>query len=342
MLKPVNTYGSISPRTQALAAAKLLAIGQPAMNTQRFAQIDYQPQRSTKVRKWRRYNPFGGRTTTLVEGVAPAPVEISYTDITVTLEQLGIVVPITDVIQDTHEDPILNTVIQRVSEDIAETIESRTFDVLKSGTNVFYANGAAGRAYVNSGPTVGDFRRIVRALQRADAKPFTTIIAPTASESTTGIEAAYFALCHTDMEGELRRSLSGFKTIVEYANPGEALPNEIGAFERIRFVTSRLYEPWYAAGASGTTFLSNGEAPATSAPCDVYPIVVVARDSYAVVRLQGYDAVKVSVVNPNEVNQANPVGQIGFVSAKTWFAAARLNERWLATLEAAVAANPAA
>jgi len=72
----------------------------------------------------------------------------------------------------------------------------------------------------------------------------------------------------------------------------------------------------------------------------VYPLLIVARDAYAVVRLQGRQAAKVMVLNPNKPRGGDPLGQKGTVSWKTYYTAAILNEEWIARLECACTANP--
>lgn len=335
----INSYGSLSPIEAVKASGKLLAVGQPKMYLQRTGQTDDQPMNSTRTRKWRRYHSFPITKAPLAEGIAPAEQQLTYTDYVCVLQQYGSRYPITDVVADTHTDPILQVLMTRGGEQAAKVTEVVTFDCLKGGTNVYFANNAANRAAVNSPLTAGDVRRLLRQFDRQYAQEITEIISPSAKVSTAGVEGGYYAYAHTDIWNDLRK-LSGFKTVVEYGDPSQALPGEKGAFERLRFILSPLYEPWYAAGTSGTTYLANTSAPSTSTACDVYPIVVVARDSYAVVRLQGKKAVKVMVHNPGQPAIGNELGQKGFVSWIMWYGCARLNEQWIARIEVACTANP--
>jgi N4-gp56 family major capsid protein len=341
MASNVTTYGDISPRTATLAAKRLLAVGQPLITTQRFGMIDDQPQKKSKTRKWRRYHAFAAATSPLAEGIAPAGHALTYTDVVATLEQYGDLVEITDVVEDTHEDPVLQVSVDRSGEQAAETVEVVTIDVLKAGTNVYYANNVTSRATVNSGPTRADLRRVVRGFDRNKAKRISRIVSPSALFATEPVEAGFFAMGHTDLEPDIR-NITGFKPVAEYSNPGAAIPGEIGAVERIRFVLTPLFTAWEAAAtsATGTTYLSSGAAAATALAPDVYPLLIVARDAYAVVRLQGRQAAKVMVLNPNKPRGGDPLGQKGTVSWKTYYTAAILNEEWIARLECACTANP--
>ena len=80
-------------------------------------------------------------TTPLVEGVTPSATQFSYEDVSATLLQYGQIVEITDVIEDTHEDPVLNDATVQAGENIGRTMEALDWGILRAGTNVFYANG---------------------------------------------------------------------------------------------------------------------------------------------------------------------------------------------------------
>lgn len=336
----INLYGDISPRTALKAAKNFLKVMQPLTVTQRFAQQDYQPQNSSQTRKWRRYENFSENKAPLSEGVTPPGHSITYTDVTAILRQYGDRVNLTDVIQDTHEDPVLKIMTQRSAEQAAQTIELITIDIIKAGTNVVYAGGVASRVAVASELTRSDIRVAVRTLDRSIATPFTSIISPSAKVSTQGVEPAFYAMGHTDLEPDIR-NITGFKSFVEYGNPSSATPGEVGAVERVRFILTQNFDSWEEAAtdaASQTSFLSGGAATAGSA--DVYPVIVVARDAYAVVRLQGRNAIRMMVLNPGVPRGGDEVAQRGSIAWKTWFAGAILNENWLIRIECACTAIP--
>jgi len=333
-----NTYGDISPRTAGYATKDLLERGQPMAVLERFGYFDPQGKNKTKTRKWRRYEALQPATTPLIEGVTPAGSKISYTDIEVVLQQYGDFVPLTDVILDTHEDPVLQEMSQVLAEQIVETIELVRFSALKAGTNVFYSNGTT-RATVNGTVSKGDLRKIKRTLQRNRARVIADVIAPTAKVATEPVAKAFFAVGHTDLDSDLQ-NVPGFVPVEKYSAMGKVMDGEIGKIEGIRFILTDLFEPWQEAGASGTTFLSGGIEVSSSASADVYPLLVFAKDAYAIVPLQGANAVTPAVKNPEPV-QGDELGQRGFVSWKAWQATAILNDAWMARYEVAATADPA-
>ena len=338
-MQNLNTYGDISPRTAVKAAKRLLRVAQIRMVTQRFGQADDQDKNSSKIRKWRRYELLPPAVAPLAEGITPHGLKVSYSDYMATLQQYGAVINLTDVIEDTHEDPVLKTFTDHCVTQASQTIELVTFDILKSGSNVQYAGGVATRALVNVGPSRADLRVISRTLNRNRAEKITQVIAPSEKISTSGVPAAYFGMCHTDLLPDMR-TVTGWKNAVEYSNPNEPLPYEEGAVDEFRFIFTQECTPFTALGASGTTFLSSGTAPTTSAAADVYPIIIVGKDAYGVVRLQGMNAAKIYVKNPNEPTKDDPLAQRGTIGWKMWFAAAILNELWMCRYEVACRATP--
>jgi len=334
----LNTYGDVSPRTGGYATKELLKRGQEMMILERFGQFDPQGKNKTKTRRWRRYLCLPPATSPLAEGVTPPGQKLRYQDVNVTLEQYGDWVQITDVIQDTHEDPVLNEAIDICSEQAAETIELLRFYVLRAGSNVYYAAGVTSRATVDSPAINADLRKVYRGFRRAKAKPISKIIKASPFIGTEPVRSAFFGLCHSDCEADLY-ALGGFVPVEKYSNADKAMVNEFGKFENFRFLSSSLFDPWETAGASGTTYLSGGVEVSVGANCDVYPILLLAKDAYGIVPLQGENAIKPAVKNPMPA-PGDPLGQRGFVSWKTYQASVILNQLWMARLEVAVTANP--
>ena len=336
----INTTGDISERVGVKCVKRLLRVGQPLLVTQRFAQMDTQPQNSGKVRKWRRYHSFAVTTAPMAEGVTPAGHGMPFTDYVATLQQFGDVVELTDIVQDTHEDPILKEMVSKSGEQFAKVIEAITIDTLKGGSNVFYASGVASRSLVNAPPKRSDIHLITRAFNRANASPISRMIAPSEKISTAGILPGFYAMGSTDLDADIR-AMTGFESVASYGNPGQATAGEMGAVLNVRFILTPNFEPWDASGLAGTTYLANGTAPSGATQADVYPVIVVARDAYACVRLQGRTAVNIMVLNPNTPRGGDPSGQRGSVAWKTMYACAITNESWIARLECACTANPA-
>jgi N4-gp56 family major capsid protein len=207
-----------------------------------------------------------------------------------------------------------------------ETIETLRWNVVKAGTNVGYANGTQ-RTDVNSVITLAKQRTATRALKRQRAKYLTKIVGSSGNFSTEPIAAAFIAVCHTDMETDIR-NMQGFIPVQKYGNPGSAWMNEIGTVEDVRYVRSVLFTPFLGGGAASTTMVN------TSSVADVYPVIYFAQDCFGLVPLKGKAAVSLMVVNPKAVS-GDPLGQRGSVGWKTMQGSIILNDLWLYRLECA-------
>lgn len=338
----INVYGDLSPRIGGRNAAEFLKELRPALVLQKFGKRESQGKNKGRSIFWRRIHNLPPALAPLVEGVTPSGQRISYSDVPSYLQQYGDVVYITDVIADTHEDPILAEIRSNAAGAAAQTVELLTYSTLCSGTQVLYAGGASAtaRTEVSSGPTKGDIRRAVRTLQRNLTPKITKVISASPNVGTRPVEAGYYAVCHEDLENDLR-NIPGFLLAVEYGNARNVLPEEFGSLEKVRFVTSQNAKPWLAAATNkaGTTYLSNGQTPTSSAAPDVYPILIFGEGAFGVIGLQGPSAATISVVNPT-ATISDPLAQRGAVGWKLWFDCVILDDLRLLRYEVLCKADP--
>jgi N4-gp56 family major capsid protein len=347
----ITTYGDISPAVAAYSVVRMLKRAMPYLHLEKFGQTYPLPTNSTQTAKFRRYflqgahgaagpNDGGGvngagaafytplATTPLVEGVTPQGMVLANQDYTVTLQQYGNFVTITDVIEDTHTDPVLQQATDILGEQAAQTVETLRFNVLVAGTNVWYAGSVANRASVVTAIQLADQRHVTTGLNRQNARKITQVVASTADFNTKSVEASYMAVCHPDLESDLR-SMTGFKVVADYGPHTSPFEGEIGSCEQVRYLTSTIIAPFInAGGAVGTTGLrSTG-----GAQVDVYPILIFGRDAYGIVPLKGKSSMTPMVVNPKPA-AGDPLGQRGTVGWKLWTQTVILQDAFMARLE---------
>lgn len=317
-------YGDISPRTAAYAEKELLKRGIPYLVLEKFGQSKPLPDHSSKVIKFRRYNALNNTPVALTEGVTPDSETLTATDVPATLSQYGGLVTITDVIMDTHEDPVLNESTTLLGEQAAQLIEKMRFGVLKAGTNVQYANGAARNA-VNTALTITLQRRATRALKRQNGRAITNVIRSTPAYETANVAPAFIGLIHPDLESDVR-NMTNFVPMEKY---GTLTPfeNEIGKVEDVRYLSSTIFSPWEDGGGAKGTMLST-----TGTSADVYPVLYLAANAYGIVALKGMFAVTPMVVNPKP-SDSDPMAQRGHVSWKAMQTCVILNDAWMIRAE---------
>ena len=233
-------------------------------------------------------------------------------------------VEITDIIADTHEDPILQEAVAVSSEQAAKTVETLRYNVLKACTNVFYGNSVVGRTTVATAITRADQRKVVRALERQEAQFITSIVKSTPSFNTESVLPAYVGVTHVDLTSDIR-TLQGFISVADYGGRGQ-WETEIGSCEDVRYLKSTIFTPYPGAGASTSTLL------ATGGKTDVYPVMYFGKDAYGMIALKGKYAITPIVINPVP-SKSDPLGQRGSVSWKTMQTTVILNDAWMGVLE---------
>lgn len=329
----MTVYGDITPRTAAYAVDKMLERAQPQLNMAKFAVLTAVPKGKTKVVKWRRYGRLAPTTTPLTEGVTPTAGNITSTDVTATLDQYGQRVQITDVIMDTHEDPVLNELSGSLGETAGQTAEMIIYNVIKAGTQVQYSNGTQ-RTDVNTPIAAGVCRKAIRQLKAQDARPLTSMLNATDGVGTTPIPPCYVCFVHPNVEMDLQNLTNfpaGYTRIQNYGTFKPLCDAEIGSFENIRFVSSTLYTALANAGGALGSMLGGTAA-------DVYQSVVVGKESYASVNLAASGSGMTPIVVNPKPSDSDPMGQRGHVAFKMWATAAILNDAWMTRIEHAVTA----
>jgi N4-gp56 family major capsid protein len=325
----MSVFGDITPRTAAFAAKELLKRGLPYLILEKFGQSKPLPGNSSKTVKFRRYNALDATPTALAEGITPASQSLTVTDVTANLQQYGSRIQITDVIIDTHEDPVLNESVTLLGEQAAQMIEKMRYGVLKAGTNVVYANGATRNA-VNTVLTIATQRKATRALKRQNGRPITNVVKSTPAWGTEAIAPGFIGLTHPDLESDIR-GMPGFVPAEKY---GSMTPfeNELGKVEDVRYLTSTIFDAFPDAGGAKGTTLSTGGANS-----DVYPVLYIAANAYGIVPLKGMHAVTPMVVNPKP-SDSDPMGQRGHAAWKSMQTAVILNDAWMVRCEVAATA----
>ncbi len=344
----VTGYGDISPAVAAYSVVRMLKRAMPYLHFEKFGQTYPLPTNSTNTAKFRRYFLSGATgsagtgsgayyvpvaTTPLVEGVTPAGSKLANQDYTVTLKQYGDYVTITDVIQDTHTDPVLQAATDILGEQAALTVETLRFNILKAGTNLFRANAVGARNLIVTPPSLTDLRRVATSLNRQNAKKITQVVASNPDFNTKSVEAAYMAVCHPDLETDLR-GLTGFKPVADYGPHTTPFEGEIGSIEQIRFLTTTVAAPYADLGGAAATMRATTNA---AVACDVYPILVFGRDAYGIVPLKGKSSMTPMVVNPKPA-AGDPLAQRGTVGWKLWTETVILQQAFMAVLETAATA----
>lgn len=330
-----STFTTIDQRTNTYAEVEMLAWAQAVVVLSKFGMTKPLPKNKSDNITFRRIVPFSAATTPLTEGVTPTAQQFTYEDVTAAMAQYGVLVEFTDWVADLCEDPAFNDALKAVADQMAKTIEAVTWGVVRAGTNVYRANGTQ-RTDINTPVDQTQQRAITRFLNRQKAGKISRIQDASPNYATRAVWAAYVGCGHTDVEHDLLE-MASFVPVAEYGTRRMLCDEEIGACENVRYVLSPDLSPFTDAGGayggSGTDMVSTS---GTSA--DVYPIMYFGKDSYGVVPLKGRGSVEPIMIPVSQRDKSDPLGQRGYVGAKHYFTAVRLNESWMARAECGVTA----
>jgi N4-gp56 family major capsid protein len=349
----VQGYNTVASRNLIRAAQGMLEHAQPITVLGDFGTQREMPQNSTDTLVFRRTLPLGAvaagtniqnggpagyintpviaaNSYLLSEGVTPNSQSITFQDVSVQLQQYGVLFKFSSKTELLYEDDIPGEMTKLTGETMAEVLELVRYGVVKAGSVVLYANGSS-RSAVNTPVTLNVLRKAARVLESNRAKRVTSRLAPGVNFATRAVQPAYVVFCHTDAVSDIR-NLPGFTRVEEYGSFKPIHDREFGSVEDFRFISSPLFAPFAAAGASTL----NGMVSVANANVDVYPLILIAEDCWGQVALKGFNAIKPIVLKSSQTNHANPLGQFGYVGASTWFNAVRLNEAWMARVEVGV------
>lgn len=324
-------YGDVNPETAGYLSKKFLERALEYMPFEPFVSGITLPANETKTLRFRRWVgdwDAAVENMYLAEGVVPTAQQVTMEDVTVTLSQMGGLTKLTDVIEDTHTDPVLNQMYDILSEQAPRIIELDRYYTLRAATSKYYSNGSA-RGNVNTAITTNLLKKIIRFLQRNSALPITKYAKTTPDYDTANLNPCWIAIGHIDLQGDIE-GLSGFIPARNYPTHEKVFEGEPGSWQRIRFILSPMVAPYKNSGGAKGTMVSTG---GTSA--DVYPLFIFGKNAWDSVALKGKFAVKPMVVNPGNINQANPLAQFGYCSWKTMQKSVITSDDWCAVAEVA-------
>lgn len=349
----IQNYGTVASRNLIRAAQGMLEHAQPITVLGDFGTQREMPQNSTDTLVFRRTLPFGASTTgttiegssryvgtpditasnfVLAEGVTPNANTISFQDVSVQLQQYGVLFKYSSKVEQLYEDDIPGEMVKLTGETLAEVMEMVRYGVLKAGSTVIYANGSS-RSAVNTAISLNALRKAARTLESNRSRRVTSRLAPGVNFGTRAVQPAFIVFVHTDAVADIR-NLPGFTRVEEYGSFKPIHDREVGACEDFRFISSPLLKSFAAAGSATL----NGMLSIGAANVDVYPFIIIGEDCWGQVALKGMSAIKPVVLKASQTNHANPLGQFGYVGASTWFATVRLNDAFMARIEAGVTA----
>ena len=290
----LSTTAVITPAVNTYFNKLLLVRNKPRLIHGLFADRSDLPGGHGKSVTWRRYAQLATATAVITEGVKPPGKRLSKQDISATVAQYMDFVHISDVLEFTCENKILNIATVELNDQMLRTEDELIRNVIVSTASVTTATGGDVTA---TDLNETDIDAIANALQNVDAMPVTPLIKASVGQGTSSVLPSYWAMMHTELNSDIRK-VTGFIGTNEYGTQGGVLPAERGAVNEVRFLSSSVA---HKEGNVTSAF------PATAGT--YYYIPIMARHAYGVVDLKKANA-KMIIHPRGSAGAADPGDQL--------------------------------
>jgi N4-gp56 family major capsid protein len=223
----------------------------PTLIHTKFAQKRILPEKNGDTIVFRRYSKLDTVPIPLVDSITPPGAPLSVTDIKARVDFYGNFVTITNQVQLTVEDRVLNESARLLAQNLAQTMDEVTRDVLASTTSVLQcSNGINGATPTEL--TKADCDSAVKTLLGNDAQMISEVIKSSTGIGTTPTRPAFWAYIDTDLLDDLE-AVANFVNSSNYASQQPVLDAEWGSTGNIRW----LYTSVGKVSAAATPVYSN-------------------------------------------------------------------------------------
>ena len=249
---------------------------------------------------FRKFNSLTAAVTPLTEGVTPSGSSIDVTKVEATVRQYGDFVTISDKIDMVGIDPVVAETSAVLGEQAGLTVDTVVRDIVVAGTNVLYAGGGTS-ASASKYLTGADVKKAVRALKKANAKPY---------EGNS-----YIGIIDPETASDLMDDPM-WQDVSKYNGGTAIMDGEIGKLYGVRFI----------------------ETTNVKVADNIHSTMIIGKDAYGVCDVEKGSTPQIIVKEAGSAGTADPLNQRSSVGWKTLFTAVRLNEVAMIRIEHGVSA----
>lgn len=308
----ITTTSVLPPAVREYYDRLLLMTAYPQLVHTKFAQKRILPEKMGDTIVFRRYARLATVPIPLVDGVTPPGAPLSATDIKARVDFYGNFVTITNQVELTVEDRVLNEAARLLAQNLAQTMDEVTRDVLASTSSVLQcSNGVNGQTPTEL--TKADIDSAVKTLLGNDAEMISEVVTGTNAFATAPVRPAFWAYIDTDLLDDLE-AVANFLHSSNYASQQTVLDAEWGSTGNVRWL-----------------YTSVGSV--SSATPAVYNNFIIGKEAYAVVHLRS-ETGEFYIEPLGSAGAADPLHQRGSVGWQHPFVARILNDAFMLNLMA--------
>ena len=308
----ITTVAVLPPAVREYYDRLLLMTAYPTLIHTKFAQKRILPEKMGDTVVFRRYSRLPTVPIPLVDGVTPPGSPLSATDIKARVDFYGNFVTITNQVELTVEDRVLNEAARLLAQNLGQTMDEVTRDVLASTISVLQcSNGVNGNTPTEL--TKADIDTAVKTLLGNDAEMISEVVVGRDAFGTAPVRPAFWAYIDTDLLDDLE-NVSNFSNSANYPNQQSVLDSEWGATGNVRWLYTSI-------------------GSVSSASPAVYNNFIIGKEAYAVVHL-GSETGEFYIEPLGSAGAADPLHQRGSVGWQHPFVSRILNDAFMLNLMA--------
>lgn len=293
----VQTTASLSQEVATYYEKRFLERAQNYLVMKEGGQMRSHESNEGKTLRFTRYTPLAVSTTALSEGSNPSEVDLTATNVDVTLSSYGTSVKVSRFLSTTSIDERDKEKIDVVSENMGRTLDQLVREELFAGATAQLAGGKADVSSIAASDTLtaAEIRKAVKTLETNGAWEY---------EGRGKFLGKLQPSTKFDFTGD-----STWENAAVYSNVDALYKNEMGTMHGVRLLLS-----------------NNGKT--TSSTTTVYSNFVHGKEAFGVYDLAG-DKPKLYIVPGSQADSGNPAGRFGFISWAGTYAVKTLNANWL-------------
>lgn len=313
----MNTHTTSTPGMSAEMKTyydmRLIDLVEPELVHAQFGQKRPIPKNGGKIIEFRQFSALPKALKPLTEGVTPDGNKLSVTSKTAEVSQFGDYVTVSDMLELTSIDPVIEEATLLTSSQAGRTLDTVVRNVLAGGTNVYYAPTSAGAEI--------DIRMALQKTCLLTPKVVRTAANILKRANAKKIEGKYVAIIHPDVSADLMGTQE-WQDAQKHVHPEKIYEGEIGELYGVRFVETTEAIIW-----------SNQEEDDTPTGLAVYGCLFLGANAYGVTEITG-GGLEHIVKQKGSGGTADPLNQRSTIGWKAnGYTACRLVEEYMLRVE---------
>jgi N4-gp56 family major capsid protein len=212
-----------------------------------------------------RYARMNVPLSTLTESVSPTQSTFALEEVTVTLDQWGDYLEISDVAQLTAKHPLMTQCVELLADNAARVMDREITIVMLAGTNVQFGDASVTtRATITSAMTISDtiIQKVRITMVNAGAPPRGSSSGDAKAVATSGTylgTSNYVAVSGPEVLGDVMRPSNSFGTwaaVATYNNAKATYASEVGTWQNVRFVETNFIPKFVLLGGTTTAVVT--------------------------------------------------------------------------------------